>query len=60
MTQAEIAASVPLLEPPGWALAERELFGLLDRAWRRFADDFHRTGRPLDLPVRADFSRRRG
>ncbi len=40
MTPAGIAASVPLLEPPGWALAERELFDLLDRAWRRFARDF--------------------
>lgn len=35
-----INASVPLLEPPGWAVAQRELFGLLDRAWRRFARDF--------------------
>jgi hypothetical protein len=40
MTRANIAASVPLLEPPGWALAERELFDLLDHAWRRFARDF--------------------
>jgi hypothetical protein len=40
MTRADIAASVPLLEPPGWALAERELFDLLDYAWRRFARDF--------------------
>jgi hypothetical protein len=40
MTPVEIAASVPLLEPPGWALAERELFDLLDYAWRRFARDF--------------------
>jgi hypothetical protein len=35
-----ITASVPLLEPPGWATAQRELFDLLDRAWRRFARDF--------------------
>ncbi|WP_439381176.1 hypothetical protein [Amycolatopsis lexingtonensis] len=35
-----ITASVPLLEPPGWALAERALFDLLDRAWRRFARDY--------------------
>jgi hypothetical protein len=35
-----ITASVPLLEPPGWAIAQRELFGLLDHAWRRFARDF--------------------
>ena len=40
MTRADIEASVPLLEPPGWALAERELFDLLDHAWRRFARDF--------------------
>ena len=40
MTPADITASVPLLEPPGWALAERELFDLLDHAWRRFARDF--------------------
>jgi hypothetical protein len=40
VTPADIAASVPLLEPPGWALAERELFDLLDHAWRRFARDF--------------------
>ncbi|WP_055587703.1 hypothetical protein [Peterkaempfera griseoplana] len=35
-----ITASVPLLEPPGWATAQRDLFDLLDRAWRRFAADF--------------------
>jgi hypothetical protein len=35
-----ITASVPLLEPPGWAIAQRELFDLLDHAWRRFARDF--------------------
>lgn len=35
-----IMASVPLLEPPGWAVAQRELFDLLDGAWRRFARDF--------------------
>ena len=40
MTRADVVASVPLLEPPGWALAERELFDLLDYAWRRFARDF--------------------
>ena len=39
-TNVDIAASVPLLEPPGWAVAERELFDLLDYAWRRFARDF--------------------
>ncbi|WP_410671621.1 hypothetical protein [Amycolatopsis sp. cmx-4-68] len=31
-----ITASVPVLEPPGWALAQRGLFDLLDRAWRTF------------------------
>jgi len=35
-----ITASVPLLEPPGWALAQRQLFDLLDHAWRRFERDF--------------------
>jgi hypothetical protein len=40
MTHVDITASVPLLEPPGWAVAERELFDLLDHAWRRFARDF--------------------
>ncbi|WP_410675279.1 hypothetical protein [Amycolatopsis sp. cmx-4-68] len=35
-----ITASVPLLEPPGWAIAQRELFDLLDHAWRQFARDF--------------------
>jgi hypothetical protein len=39
-TRPDITASVPLLEPPGWALAERALFDLLDHAWRRFARDF--------------------
>ena len=40
ITRPDITASVPLLEPPGWALAERALFDLLDHAWRRFARDF--------------------
>jgi hypothetical protein len=35
-----ITASVPLLEPPGWAIAQRGLFDLLDAAWRQFARDF--------------------
>lgn len=35
-----ITASVPLLEPPQWAIAQRELFHLLDHAWRRFERDF--------------------
>ena len=37
MNPAVITASVPLLEPPGWALAQRELFDLLDNAWRQFS-----------------------
>ena len=37
-----ITASVPLLEPPGWAIAQRQLFDLLDHAWRRFARDYTR------------------
>jgi hypothetical protein len=40
MTIPAVTASVPLLEPPGWAVAERQLFDLLDYAWRRFAADF--------------------
>jgi hypothetical protein len=40
MPHVDITASVPLLEPPGWAVAERELFDLLDHSWRRFARDF--------------------
>ncbi|BBC38775.1 hypothetical protein SGFS_100690 [Streptomyces graminofaciens] len=35
-----VRASVPLLEPPGWAVSQRALFDLLDHAWRRFARDF--------------------
>ncbi len=40
MSPTVVTATVPLLEPPGWALAERELFDLLDYAWRQFAADF--------------------
>jgi hypothetical protein len=40
MNPAVVTATVPVLEPPGWALAERDLFDLLDYAWRRFAADF--------------------
>ncbi|MFF5985142.1 hypothetical protein ACFY78_40580 [Streptomyces olindensis] len=36
----EVRAGVPLLEPPGWATAQRALFDLLDHAWRRFARHF--------------------
>ena len=35
-----ITASVPLLEPPAWAIAQRGLFDLLDQAWRQFARDY--------------------
>jgi hypothetical protein len=35
-----ITASVPVLQPPDWATAQRQLFDLLDQAWRRFAKDF--------------------
>ncbi|HEX5404441.1 MAG TPA: hypothetical protein VFX16_19305, partial [Pseudonocardiaceae bacterium] len=35
-----VTASVPLLEPPGWAIAQRDLFDLLDHAWRQFAHEF--------------------
>jgi hypothetical protein len=58
MTNADIAASVPLLEPPGWALAERELLDLLDHAWRRFAADF--TGPDGRLNYHAALSSRDG
>lgn len=40
MTPTVVTATVPVLEPPGWALAERDLLDLLDYAWRRFAADF--------------------
>jgi hypothetical protein len=58
MTRVEIAASVPLLEPPGWALAERELFDLLDHAWRRFAREF--TGQDGRLNYRHTLTSRDG
>ena len=53
-----IKASVPLLEPPGWALAQRELFDLLDRSWRRFAEDF--TGPGGELKYTGTLSTRDG
>jgi hypothetical protein len=37
-----IRASVPCPQPPGWALAERALFQLLDEGWRRFAELYTR------------------
>ena len=55
-----ITASVPLLEPPGWAIAQRELFDLLDRAWRRFAGDFTGPDGRLRYGGRAHHPRRRG
>jgi hypothetical protein len=58
MTHIAIGASVPLLEPPGWALAERELFDLLDHAWRRFAREF--TGPDGRLNYRHALSSRDG
>jgi hypothetical protein len=58
MTHVDIAASVPLLEPPGWALAERELFDLLDFAWRRFAREF--TGPDGRLNYRGTLTSRDG
>lgn len=53
-----ITASVPLLEPPGWATAQRQLFDLLDRAWRSFSRDF--TGPDGRLLYRAGLSTRDG
>lgn len=35
-----LTATVPLLDPPAWALAERHLFDLLDHAWRRFSRQY--------------------
>ncbi|MFI6071676.1 hypothetical protein ACIA5C_08810 [Actinoplanes sp. NPDC051343] len=37
-----IEATVPLLEPPYWALAQRSLFELLDQGWRRFQQAYTR------------------
>ncbi|WP_051797095.1 hypothetical protein [Catenuloplanes japonicus] len=37
MTTPRLTATVPCLRPPGWALAQRSLFRLLDAGWRRFA-----------------------
>lgn len=53
-----VRASVPLLEPPGWAIAQRELFDLLDYAWRRFARDF--TGPDGRLVYRGQLTSRDG
>jgi len=35
-------ASVPVIEPPAWALAQRALLDLLDRGWRLFAEKYTR------------------
>src|SRR5450759_29188 len=56
--QTVVRASVPLLEPPGWAIAQRELFDLLDYAWRRFARDF--TGPDGRLVYRGQLTSRDG
>jgi len=56
--QTVVRASVPLLEPPGWAIAQRELFDLLDYAWRRFARDF--TGPDGRLAYRDQLTSRDG
>lgn len=53
-----ITASVPLLEPPNWAISQRELFDLLEYAWRRFEHDF--TGPDGQLAYRALLTSRDG
>jgi hypothetical protein len=35
-----VTASVPVVDPPRWALLERRLFELLDRAWREFEQTY--------------------
>jgi len=35
-----ITSTVPLREVPTWAILERELFDVLDTAWRRFAERY--------------------
>lgn len=37
-----VLATTPCLAPPAWAVAERALFDLLDRGWRRFEALFTR------------------
>ena len=54
MTSPVVTASVPLLDPPGWAVAQRELFDLLDHAWRRFEHEFTRPDGSLDYLGRLD------
>src|SRR5919198_2951180 len=53
-----VTASVPVLEPPGWAIAQRGLFDLLDQAWRLFDRDF--TGPDGRLTYRGRLSTRDG
>jgi hypothetical protein len=53
-----ITATVPLLDPPDWAIAQRELFDLLDYAWRRFEGDF--TGPDGRLSYRHQLTSRDG
>ncbi|RSM91530.1 hypothetical protein DMH04_00550 [Kibdelosporangium aridum] len=53
-----ITASVPLLEPPNWAISQRHLFDLLEYAWRRFEHDF--TDPDGQLTYRAQLSSRDG
>jgi hypothetical protein len=38
--RAKLVASVPLTNPPAWAVAERALFALLDDSWRLFESAF--------------------
>jgi hypothetical protein len=33
---ADVTATVPVIEPPTWAVLQRQLFATLDRAWREF------------------------
>ncbi|OXM59980.1 hypothetical protein [Amycolatopsis vastitatis] len=53
---AAVTATVPVLEPPAWAVAERALFDRLDEAWRRFeevyADERGRLRYPGKLSTR--------
>ncbi|MFI7133515.1 hypothetical protein ACIBQ1_48120 [Nonomuraea sp. NPDC050153] len=37
-----VKASVPVLDPPAWALAQRALLDLLDSGWRLFSDRYTR------------------
>jgi hypothetical protein len=53
-----IKASVPVQEPPYWALAQRSLFTLLDQGWRRFQEAY--TGPDGSLTYDAGLSSRDG